>query len=143
MSENIKTINPAQAPTLERSPALGIAKIGSKEFYITACQHNRGTPTQYTRADQIGEDGKTDYFTVRIEKPIVLEYKDQGETPIDNFFVTSAIYQQIERIPNAMEGIKNGAKFGPVKAVKRDSQKTGNPYWCLAYESDPDYSEKN
>ena len=140
MSENIKTINPAQAPTLERSPTLGIAKIGSKEFHITACQHNRGTPTQYTRADQIGEDGKTDYFTVRIEKPIVLEYKDQGEIPVDNFFVTSTIYQQIDRIPNAMEGIKNGAKFGPVKAVKGDSQKTGNPYWCLAYESDPDYN---
>ena len=57
MSENVKTINPAQAPTLEKSKSLGIAKLGDKPFYITGLNHNRGQPTQYTRAEQIGEDG--------------------------------------------------------------------------------------
>ena len=74
-----------------------------------------------------------------METPIELEYKDEGKVPIDNFFVTATIYQQVERIPNAIEGISEGARLGPVKALKRESQKTGNPYWCLAFESDPDF----
>ena len=141
MSENVKTINPANAPTVEKSKSLGIAKLasGKKEFYITGCQHNRGSPSQYTRADQIGEDGKTDYYTIKVETPVELEYKEEGKIPIDNFFVTPTIYQQIERIPNAIEGINTGSRLGPVKAVKRDSQKTTNSYWCLAFESDPDF----
>ena len=139
MNENVKTINPAQAPTLEKSKSLGIAKLGDKPFYITGVNHNRGQQTQYTRADQIGEDGKTDYYTIKVETPIELEYKDEGKVPIDNFFVTATIYQQIERIPNAIEGLNSGARLGPLKALKRESQKTGNPYWCLAFESDPDF----
>lgn len=139
MSENVKTINPAGAPTIEKSKSLGISKLGADSFFITGINHNRGSPTHYTRKDQIGEDGKTDYYTIRIENPIILDYKDEGKTPIDSFFVTSTIYQQVERIPNAIEGINNGARFGPVKAVKRKSTKTDNEYWCLAFESDPDF----
>lgn len=134
-----ETINPANAPMIEKSKSLGISKIGGKEVFIVGMNHTRGAPTKYTRPDQIGEDEKTDYYTIRIETPIDLEYKEEGVTPIDNFFVTEAVYQQIERIPNAVEGIRNGARLGPVKAVKRESMKTGNPYWCLAFESDPDY----
>jgi hypothetical protein len=118
---------------------LGISKIEGKEFYIVGAQHTRGQPTKYTQKGDIGEDGKTDYYTVRLETPVSLDYKDEGSVPIDNFFVTSTIYQQIERIPNAIEGLKTGARLGPVKAIKRQSAKTGNPYWCLAFESDPDY----
>lgn len=113
MSENVKTINPAQAPQLEKSKSLGIAKLGDKPFYITGVNHNRGAPTKYTREDQIGEDGKTDYYTIKVETPIELEYKDEGKVPIDNFFVTATIYQQIERIPNAIEGLNSGARLGP------------------------------
>lgn len=135
----IETINPANAPVLEKSKSLGISKIEGKEFYIVGAQHTRGQPTKYTQKSDIGEDGKTDYYTVRLETPVSLDYKDEGSVPIDNFFVTSTIYQQIERIPNAIEGLKTGARLGPVKAIKRQSAKTGNPYWCLAFESDPDY----
>jgi hypothetical protein len=134
-----ETINPANAPQLEKSKSLGVAKIESKEVYITGANHNRGQPTQYTPKHLIGEDGKTDYYTIKVETPVDLEYKEEGKIPIDTFFVTETIYQQIERIPNALEGLKNGARFGPVKALKRKSQKTGNPYWVLAFESDADY----
>lgn len=134
-----ETINPANAPTLEKTKSLGIKNIDGKEIFITGCNHTRGSPTKYTRPDQVGEDGKTDYYTIKIETPISLEYKEEGKIPINSFFVTEAIYQQIERIPNAIEGLNNGARLGPAKAVKRESMKTGNPYWCLAFESDPDF----
>lgn len=134
-----ETINPANAPQMEKSKSLGIAKIESKEMYIVGANHNRGMPTQYTPKHLIGEDGKTDYYTIKVETPFDLKYKEEGETPIDTFFVTETIYQQIERIPNALEGLQGGARFGPVKAMKRKSQKTGNPYWVLAFESDADY----
>jgi hypothetical protein len=74
-----------------------------------------------------------------VETPIELEYKEEGKVPIDNFFVTATVYQQVERIPNAIEGIKQGSRLGPCKAVKRESQKSTNSYWCLAFESDPDF----
>lgn len=134
-----ETINPASAPTVEKSKSLGIKNISGKEIFITGCNHTRGAPTKYTREDQIGEDGKTDYYTIKIETPLDLEYKEEGVIPIDNFFVTQAVYQQLERIPNAIEEINRGARLGPAKAVKRESTKTGNPYWCLAFESDPDF----
>jgi len=135
-----ETINPANAPQVELSKSLGIKKVEGKEFFITGLAHNRGKPTQYTKKEDIGEDGKTDYYTIKVETAFPLEYKDEGVIPIDNFFVNSIAYQQIERIPNAIEGLENGARFGPCKTVLRDSNKTnGYSYRCLAFESDPDF----
>lgn len=135
-----ETINPANAPSVEKSKSLGIKKIEGEEFFITGINHTRGKPTQYTKKEDIGEDEKTDYYTVKIETAFPLEYKDEGVIPIDNFFVNSIAYQQVERIPNAIEGLANGARLGPCKTVLRDSNKTnGYQYRCLAFESDPDF----
>ena len=135
-----KTINPANAPSVEKSKSLGIKKIEGEAFFITGINHTRGKPTQYTKKEDIGEDGKTDYYTIKVETGFPLEYKDEGEIQIDNFFVNSIAYQQIERIPNAIEGLNNGARLGPCKTVLRESNKTdGYKYRCLAFESDPDF----
>ncbi len=135
-----ETINPAEAPQVEHSKSLGIIKLEGKEFYITGVNHTRGKPTKFSKKEEIGEDGKVDYYTVKVETPFDLEYKEEGVIPIDNFFVNSIAYQQIERIPNAIEGLENGARFGPCKTVLRESNKTnGYSYRCLAFESDPDF----
>jgi hypothetical protein len=135
-----ETINPAEAPQVELSKSLGIKKIEGKEFFITGINHTRGKPTQYTKKEDIGEDGKTDYYTIKVEKGFPLVYKDEGEVTIDNFFVNSIVYQQVERIPNAIEGLESGARFGPCKTVLRKSNKpNGYDYRCLAFESDPDF----
>jgi len=67
-----------------------------------------------------------------------LEY--QGETkPINGFFVTEAISKQINRVSDIQEQFKNGTVIGPCKAVKRISEQSGNPYWCLTFPSEEGY----
>ena len=135
-----ETINPANAPTVEKSKSLGIKKIEGESFFIVGANHTKGKPTQYTKKEDIDADGKTDYYTIKTETGFPLEYKDEGEIPIDNFFVNKFAYQQLENIPNALEGINNGARLGPCKTVLRASNKTeGYDYRCLAFESDPDF----
>jgi hypothetical protein len=135
-----ETINPAEAPQVELSKSLGIKKIEGKAFYITGINHTRGKPTQYTKKEDIGEDGKTDYYTIKVEKGFPLVYKDEGEITIDSFFVNKIVFDQVERIPNAIEGLESGARFGPCKTVLRKSNKpNGYDYRCLAFESDPDF----
>jgi len=140
MSEN-ETINPADLPQVEKSKSLGVKQIEGKEVFITGYTHNRGKPTQYTPKDKISdEDGKTDYYTIRTEKSFDLDYKEEGIQPINSFFVTEAISSQIERIPNYETALANGGRIGPVKAIKRNSEKNaGQTYWCLAFENDSDY----
>jgi hypothetical protein len=135
-----ETINPANAPSIEKSKSLGIKKVEGKEFFITGVNHTKGKPTQYTKKEDIDADGKTDYYTIKVETAFPLEYKEEGVIPIDNFFVNKFAYQQLENIPNAIEGIANGARLGPCKTVLRASNKTaGYDYRCLAFESDPDF----
>ena len=138
MSEN-KTINPAELPQVEKTNSLGIGKIEGKEIYITGYQHNRGRPSKFTLKDDIGEDGLTDYYTIRTEESFDLDFKEDGVVPINSFFIKPAQAQQIERIPN-FESVNNGGRIGPVKAVKRDSTKNvGQTYWCFAFTNDDDY----
>lgn len=135
-----ETINPAEAPQVEKSKSLGIKKIEGKEFYIVGVNHTRGAPSKFSKESDKGPDGKVDYYTIKTETPFDLEYKDEGVIPIDSFFVNAVAYQQIERIPNAIEGLNNGARLGPCKSVLRPSNKTdGYDYRCLAFESDPDF----
>ena len=140
MSEN-NTINPATLPTVERAKSLGVKQIEGKEVFITGYTHNRGKPTDFTPAEKISNvDGLTDYYTITTEEHLELEYKDEGLQKIQSWFVTEAIAKQIERIPNYEEALNNGGRIGPVKAVKRKSQKNpAQTYWCLAFENDDDY----
>ena len=110
-----ETINPANAPKLEKSKSLGIKKIEGEAFFITGVNHTKGKPTQYTKKEDIDEDGKTDYYTIKVETAFQLEYKEEGKIPIDSFFVNKFAYQQLENIPNAIEGIENGARLVHVK----------------------------
>jgi len=139
MSEN-KTINPAEVPQVEKSKSLGIKKIEGKEVFITGYAHTRGQPTQYTPKEKISEeDGKTDYWTIQTEEAFDLDYKEEGVQPVRNFFITEAVASQIERIPN-YESVNSGGRIGPVKAIKRASEKNvGQEYWCLAFSNDKDY----
>jgi len=137
-----ETINPADAPTLEKSKSLGIKKVEGKEFFITGLNHTRGKPTQYTKKEDIGEDGKTDYYTIKVETAFPLEFRDEGVIPIDTFFINSIAYQQIEKFPDAIKVIESedGGRFGPCKTVLRPSNKTsGYNYRCFAFEKDPDF----
>lgn len=135
-----ETIDPALAPKLEKSKSLGIIKIEGKEFFIVGVNHTRGQPNKFSKPEDKGEDGKVDYYTVKVETPVTLEYKEEGEIPIDNFFINKFAYQQLDNMPNALEGIANGARLGPCKTVLRASNKTdGYNYRCLAFSSDPDF----
>ncbi len=122
----------------EKVDSVGIGKIEGKEVNITSFRHTRGKPSKFTRPDQIGADGKTDYYTITTKESFDLEH--QGETkPINGFFVTEAISKQINRVPDIQEQFKNGAVVGPCKAIKRISEKTQNPYWCLVFPSEEGY----
>ena len=123
---------------VERVDSVGIGKIEGKEIHITAFRHTRGKPSKFTRADQIGEDKKTDYYTITTRESFDLEH--QGETkPVNGFFVTEAISKQINRVSDIQEQLKNGAVIGPCKAVERISEQSGNPYWCLTFPSEEGY----
>ena len=134
-----ETIDPANASNVEKKKSLGIIKLADKEFFITGVKHTKGNPGKYSKPEEI-VDGKVDYWTVSVETPVILEYKEEGEIPIDNFFINKFAYQQLENIPNAIEGINNGARLGPCKTVLRKSNKPeGYDYRCFAFSSDPDF----
>lgn len=138
MSEN-NTIDPSTLPQVEKSKSLGIGKIEGKEVFITGYQHNRGRASPFTPKDEIDEEGMTDYYTIKTEASFDLEYKEDGVIPINNFFIKPAQAQQIERIPN-FESVNNGGRIGPVKAIKRVSQKdSSRSYWVFAFSNDEDY----
>lgn len=136
MSQNENTIDPANTPRIEFADTVNINKIAGEEIFITGYSVNRGTPNDYTNADDIGEDGKTEYRTITTEQSFDLEHK--GETKsINHFYVPKAVGKQVARFENE---INSGQRFGPVKAIKRP--KTDNPsqsYWALANKSDDDY----
>ena len=122
----------------ERVDSVGIKQIEGKEVHITGFRHTRGKPTQYTRADQIGEDKLTDYYTITTRENFDLEYKGEVK-PINGFFVTEAISKQINRVENIQERFKAGDVIGPCKPVKKTSERSGNPYWCLKFPSEEGY----
>lgn len=135
-----ETINPATATSLEKTKSLGIIKIEGEPFFITGVRKTKGVASKFSKEEEKDADGKVDYYTIRTESAYPLEYKDEGVIPIDSFFINKFAYQQLENIPNAIEGINNGARLGPCKTVKRASNKsTGYDYRCLAFESDPDF----
>lgn len=141
MSKNEQTVDLGNynKPT-EQKTSVGIKLIEGRPIHITGFQHTRGKPTKYTRPDQIGQDGKTDYFTITTAETFKLPpKKGEPEEDINSFFITEAISKQIERVPNVQEEFAKGVRFGPCKATKRTGKDTGNPYWCLAFPSDEDY----
>ncbi len=142
MSQNENTLNPADTPKPEFADTVNINKIEGKEIFITGYVSNFGKPNEYTKQEDIREDGLTEYRTVTTEQTFELAKKKGGEVlPINHFYVTPAIAKQITGLPNYKEALESGKRIGPVKAVKR--AKTDNPsqsYWCLAYENDPDFN---
>lgn len=134
MSQN--DINPANEPKPTFVDTVNINKIGGKTIFVTGYASNLGKPNDYTKPEDINEDGLTEYRSITTTEVFDLELK--GETkPISNFFVTKAIAKQLSKYT---EDLKGGKRFGPVQAVKRPL--TDNPtqsYWTLAYENDPDY----
>jgi len=138
MSENEQKIDLSQYDT-DRTDSVGIKAIEGKPINITGFRHTRGKPSKYTRPDQIGEDGLTDYYTITTKEVFNLPYKDEGEKPINGFFVTEAISKQINRVEDVQEQFKKGVVIGECKAVKKTSQKSGNPYWCLIFPKDEGY----
>ena len=143
MSEN-DTINPADTNVKsgERETAVNQKLIAGKEIYIVGYNHTRGNPTKYSRPDQIGDDGKVDFWTFKTSESFQLPPKKDGEPePISSFFATETVSKQIERIPNYAEALANGKKIGPAKVIMRKNQKEGgNDYWCLAFDNDEDYN---
>ena len=125
--------------TAERVDSVGIKQIEGKEINITGFRHTRGKQSKFTRPDQIGADGLTDYYTITTKESFDLQYKDEGVKPINGFFVTEAISKQINRVPDIQDQFKNGVVVGPCKPIKRTSEKTGNPYWCLVFPSEEGY----
>ncbi len=136
MSQNENTINPANEPKPDFAPTVNINKIGGKEIFITGIEVNRGKPNDYTKPEDIGEDGLTEYRTITTEESFEIEKNGEKES-FNHFYVTPAIKKQLSRYE---DDLKAGKRFGPVKPVKRP--KTDNPsqfYWALANESDEDY----
>ena len=123
----------------ERVDSVGIGKIEGKEIHITGFKHTRGKPSKFTKADQVGEDGLTNYWTITTKEKFDLVFKDEGEKPINGFFVTEAISKQINRVADIQERFADGAVIGPCKPKKKTSEKTGNPYWCLVFPSEEGY----
>lgn len=135
-----ETINPANIPKPTFEPTEGLSKIAGKEITVIGFSHNRGKPNASTDKSKIGADGLTDYFTIVTEQKFNLEHKDKGTIPINHFYGTQAIHKQLLSWFGGESA--NGAKVGPVKAVKR--KKTENPretFWALSTQADPDYNQ--
>lgn len=140
MSEN-ETYDPAGASSTEKSKSVGIGKIDGEKITVIGYNKTRGKPSQYTNQEDIGEDGKTDYFTISTAESFDLPpKKDEPEEPISSFFVSQTIINQIERIEtNDTKQPVNEVPIGPFKVVKRLNPKNDRRYWTLATKSDPDW----
>lgn len=128
----------------EKFPSAGTSQLAGREFKIAEYKHTRGKPSKTTKQSDIGADGKTDYYTITtVESFVVPPRKGAEPEPINHFFVTKAIGNQIERAladPKVKAAFESGARLGPVKVIKkahRDPSK--NDYWALAFPSDPEY----
>ena len=143
-NETSEVFDPANAPTvdLEQSKSVGIGKIAGKEITITGYKQTRGKPSAYTNKEDIGEDGKTDYFTIRTKESFDLPpKKDEPAEPINNFFVPKGIMKQIKTLEGISGQPVGERSIGPVKPVLRPSTKTaGHDFWALAYKNEPDYA---
>ncbi len=137
-----KTLNPADTPkqTVEKTDAVSINKISGKEIFITEYSHTRGRPTDFTQPEDIGEDGQTDFWTIKVDTPFDLEHKKEVK-PISTFFIKKAQANYIERIPSYSETLEKGGRIGPVKPVKKVNPKTNRQYWTFLDERDEDYKE--
>lgn len=125
---------------VEKVEALGVKNIQGKEINITGLSHSRGKPSLHTKREDIGADGKTDYYIVETKQVFQLPYKTEGVKPISHFFVTKTIASQIERVPNVQEEFANGAVMDTCKVIKRKNTKPGGAdYWCLAFPNDSDF----
>lgn len=142
MSEN-NTMDPTSIPKFEKTVSVKTALLEGKEVFIKGYNITRGKPTQYTRPDQIGDDGLTDYCTVQTTKSFNLPpKKGEPEEPINSFFVTSIIIDQVKRAETYFKtNVSEESSLGPVKLIKRVNKKEGKPdYWCLAFKDDDDYN---
>lgn len=136
MNQSENTIDPATIPRPEFADTVNLNKIGGEEIFITAYTVNRGKPNDYTKPEDIGEDGLTEYRTITTEKSFNLDFKGEKK-PINHFYVSPAVGKQVAKFE---EEINSGKRFGPVKPIKR--AKSDNPtqsYWTLANKSDEDY----
>lgn len=124
---------------VERKPAVGIRAIEGKVINITGFNHTRGNPTIKTNQAQIGQDGKTDYWTIDTREVFQLEHQKEKKA-VSRFFITESIAKQINRVPDVQTAFSNGTVIGDCKPLKRVSNKTGNQYWCLVFPSDEDYN---
>ena len=95
MSNN-DTIDPATIPKLEFPDAVNLNKIAGEEIFITGYTVNRGTPNDYTKPEDIGEDGKTEYRTIQTEASFKLKHKGE-EKQINHFYVPIAVGKQVGR----------------------------------------------
>lgn len=147
MSENENTIeigkNNKQVE-FEKHTSAGTGQLAGKEFRIAEYRHTRGKPNRNSKPTDIGADGKVDYYTITtVEKFNVPPRKGEPAEPINHYFVTKAIGNQIEReladdaIKTAFE---NGASLGPVKVAKKpNTDPTKNDYWALIFPHEATY----
>jgi len=127
------------ASEAERKPAVGIRAVEGKVINITSLSHTRGNPTTNTNQNQIGEDGKTDYYLIDTKEVFDLEHQKETKK-VSRFFVTESIAKQINRVPEVQKAFEEGSVIGDCKPLKRISKKTGNQYWCLVFPSEEDYN---
>lgn len=138
MTQEENTVNPATIPKPEFAPTANINKIDGKEFHVTGFEVNRGKPNTYTNADDIGEDGLTEYRTISTSESFDVTGKDGETKSYNHFYVSPAVLKQVKRFE---EEFGAGKRIGPYKSVLR--VKTDNPtqsYRALANQADEDYN---
>jgi len=118
--------------------SLGIGKIFGKIIHITGYHVTRGKPTAWTPKEEVGDDGKTDYHIIDTAEKFQLPTKE-GQAEVSSFFITKAIVQQIERVPNYQEELAKGNKLGPAKVGQKLSAKTNKNYWVLIFPNEGGY----
>lgn len=147
MGKNDQTIDIGQfnqKVEFEKHVSAGTSQLSGREFRISEYNHTRGKPNIKTNPIDIGTDGKTDYYTITtVESFTVPPRKGETAVPVNHFFVTKAIGNQIERAladNTVREAFENGARLGPVKVTKKaNSDPTKNDYWALVFPSDTGY----
>lgn len=119
---------------------VGTTVIRNKTIHVNGRSTFMGDPSDYAKQEDL-IDGKERKFTISTVEKFDAKYKEEKIQPINNFYVTKIIYEQIGRLDkNIDELFEKGSKTGGLVVCKVKGPK--RPYWSILTEADFSTSDK-
>lgn len=140
MSKN-ETLDEIPTDNLEGSfEPTGATKIlTGKPVHVIGRSTWRGPPSELTKEEKIGDDGKEQKYACKVAEKFECTIKDE-EVEASQFYITELMYNQLDRLVPDDTSIdmlfKEGKKTGTLYVVKRKNLKPGKPsYWSFVNEN--------